>query len=217
MIFNPYNTKSDHCIRMQHRDENVLRILSQAEFQEKTGVQYVSHLLFESEQEHHIVLNNCPWILRFTPIGKENRDLGRHYHQNISIGYIAAVSIQWIDETFAYGLFADSDLKKGEYIGEYTGIVRRLSRCHPDPNAYCVHYPTQLGSMKYFVIDACEVGNEMRYVNHSNYPNVEVKCLLEDGLLHFVFFAKEDIGQGEQIVCDYGQDYWQHRKKSRLS
>jgi SET domain-containing protein len=47
--------------------------------------------------------------------------------------------------------------------------------------------------------------------NHSSSPNAEWEIQEEDN--RFVrFFALEEIKQGEEILHDYGVEYWESRK-----
>jgi hypothetical protein len=198
-------------IRVHLRGEGAERELSPDEFQGSFRVMFCPFLRFESYSLFKDVLRNCPWILAL--LGKENRDLGVQYRKQLSKGYTADTVIKWIDEQLGYGLFAVRDIPEGAFIGEYTGRVRRLFRRHPDPNAYCFHYPTRFWSWNYFVVDSLKEGNALRFINHSDQPNLQPMCLLDRGLLHQVFFAKRKIKRDTQLTFDYGHDYWIRRKK----
>lgn len=181
------------------------------QFEEKFGLRYLSHLHFATYPLLQKAIRNCPWIIKSTALGEENRTLGMQYQEQISSGYVADVTIRWINETIGYGLFANEEMAKGTYIGEYTGQVRRMSRVRPDYNAYCFHYPTRLWSWNYFVIDAQHEGNELRFINHSPQPNLQPVCLFDRGLLHLAFITNDEVKAGEQLTFDYGPDYWVHR------
>ena len=200
-------------IHVRLKGENIACDLSSDEFQKVFGVVYCSTLRFESYPLLKEVLRNCPWILRKSSFGQENRELGNLYREQLSTGFTADLAIKWINERIGYGLFASEDIHEGAFVGEYTGQVRRLFRWHPDANAYCFHYPTRFWSWKYFAIDSWKEGNAMRFINHSDQPNLQPMCLVDRGLLHHVFFAKRQIKQGYQLTFDYGEDYWMKRKK----
>ena len=51
-------------------------------------------------------------------------------------------------------------------------------------------------------------GNEMRFVNHGNTPNVEVEHTLHKGQWVLFFTAKQDIQADEQLLISYGEEYW---------
>lgn len=186
------------------------------QFEDFTGIKYLSHLHFKNYGSLKEISNNCPWILKSSCLGKENRKLGMDFQNEINAGYVADLSICWIDDFIGYGVFANQDIPAGSYIGEYTGIVRRLNRFNPDHNAYCFHYPTRFWSWKYFMIDALHEGNETRFINHSNDPNLQPQCLVnaDQGLLHLVFFAAKHIDKGSQLTFNYGPDFWKRRQKA---
>jgi uncharacterized protein len=182
-------------------------------FERIFNIRYLSHYRFANYDVLKEVIRNCPWILKGSFLGKENRQLGETYQKETDAGYIAKVSINWINKKIGFGLFANEDLAIDTYIGEYTGLVRNLHRLHSDHNAYCFHYPTWLWSWKYFMIDAMHEGNEMRFVNHSDFPNLEPMCLVNRNLLHLAFRTNAPIPKGTQLTLNYGPDYWKKREK----
>ena len=129
----------------------------------------------------------------------------------LTIDFVANVSIRWIDDDVGYGVFAEEDFEAGTYIGEYTGQVRTLNRWRPDSNAYCLQYPTRLFSWKYFIIDAFKEGNETRFINHNDVPNLQLSCAVDRGLSHLIFFTNRKVKKGEELTFDYGPDFWRHR------
>lgn len=182
-------------------------------FFERFRVIYRSHLAFQDIAEFKKILTLCPWTLKKSFLGQENRELADFFIHEISEGKIADVAIHWIDETFGYGLFANSDLPAGTFIGEFTGVVRQPSG-PDDRNAYCFHYPTRFWSWDYFMIDALYEGNETRFINHSDTPNLKPLCLCKHRLLHIVFVADRDIKSGTELTYNYGKDFWIYRTKS---
>jgi len=190
--------------------------LSEKEFEEFFNIRYLSHLRFATYQELKDVIHNCPWILKSSSLGQENRELGKKYREEILAGYTVEPTIQWVDDVFGYGAFAGQDLAPGTFVGEYTGLVRRLYRLHPDHNGYCFHYPTRFFSWKYYMVDALKEGNLLRFVNHSDEPTLEPLCLVDRGLLHLAFRTKGLIKRGAQLTFDYGTDYWKRREKFAL-
>lgn len=207
--------KSPRTIKVQPKTSNTpspIKSWNQNQFEEYFGISYASHLRFKTHKELKNVISSCPWILRKSKWGAEHRLLAQKYSAELATGSVANVSIRWIDENFGYGLFAEEDLEPNAFIGEYTGQVRTLSRWRPDSNAYCIQYPTRFLSWNYYIIDAFKDGNEMRFLNHSDEPNLQLACLVDRGLSHLVFFSNQKIFKGEQLTFDYGPDYWKHRK-----
>jgi SET domain-containing protein len=100
------------------------------------------------------------------------------------------------------GVFALTDIARGERIIEYVGEVitwKEALRRHP-------HDPAQPNHTFYFhlddghVIDALYGGNAARWINHSCDPNCEADE--EDGRIFIT--AQRDIRSGEELNYDYG-------------
>jgi len=208
--------KFPEAFKARYRSEKTLKHVSLENFEKAFDITYAPFLRFESYQSLRQTIENCPYILRSHWLAKENYEWTDRFHEELRNGTTAQLSIRWIDHRLGYGAFADADISSGEYVGEYTGMVRPISRKHPDQNAYCFHYPTRFWSLKYFVVDGLHCGNLMRFVNHSDRPNLQPLCLVDRGLLHLVFVAKEHIPKGTQLTFDYGQDYWIRRQKIDL-
>lgn len=187
--------------------------IDQEKYEALFKVNYLPHLKFESYNEFKRVVQNCPWMLKYFPIGKESRILGIRYRPQIALGTVVDSVICWIDPRIGYGLFAGQDLAEGDFVGEYTGEVRRLSRLHPDNNVYCMHYPTRFLSYNYYMVDSLKWGNETRFINHSDKPNLTPVCLMDRGLLHLVLFANQPIKKGRELTFNYGAHFWHHRIK----
>jgi hypothetical protein len=202
-------------IKLVLKGNNLVSKCTVQQFEDVTGIKYLSHLHFRDYNSLKEISDNCPWVLKSSCLGEENRKLGRDFQREINAGYVADLTISWIDDFIGYGVFANQEIPAGSYIGEYTGIVRRLNRLNPDHNAYCFHYPTRFWSWKYFMIDALHEGNETRFINHSNEPNLQPQCIVDadQGLLHLVFFAAKHIDKGSELTFNYGPDYWKHRQK----
>lgn len=185
-------------------------ILTSAAFATTFHVQFRPSLFFASYDALKTAVKECPWVLK-GPLGEENRELANIYRGHIFGAISAPVHISYIDETIGYGLFAAAPLSRGDYIGTYAGLVRRISRLHRTHNAYCLHYPTRWFSFRYHVIDSLTFGNATRFINHSYEPNICPKGLLDRGVLHTAFFALEDIDAGEELRFNYGRDFWSRR------
>lgn len=186
--------------------------LSMKGFEKSLGICYRPFLTFSSYSLLKEVISQCPYILRSSVLASDNAEWSKMYHHEVMTGKTASIYVKWINQEMGYGVFAEKEIFAGTFIGEYTGIVRYLSRKHPDHNPYCFHYPTKWWSLKYFVIDALREGNLTRFINHSQRPNIHPLCLVDRGLLHQVFVASRLIKKGEQITFDYGKDYWLKRQ-----
>lgn len=193
-----------------------IEIFSTQEFESFFNIAYRSHLHFFDYKSFKSTIFHCPWIIR-SFLGEENRSLGLKYREEIRNGFVAPVTIKWIDDQIGYGVFADYDMPIDTYIGEYTGLVRGLSRIKPDYNAYCFHYPTKFFSWKYRIIDALQEGNELRFLNHSDHPNLKPICLSDRCLLHLTFKTARPIAKDEELTFDYGHDFWKRRESIKIS
>lgn len=201
---------------VQLKDASALIKMNLAEFENHFNLEYAPYLTFHSYELLCEVIAQCPYILRIPWIAGDNYGYIRQFRKDLDSGAAANVSVRWMDEDIGYGLFAEQDIAKGDFIGEYTGEVRLLSRLHPDQNGYCLHYHTKWWSLKYYMIDALLLGNLMRFINHSDSPNVQPLCGVDRGLQHQIFVARGPIVKGAQLTINYGNDYWIERQKRFL-
>lgn len=107
------------------------------------------------------------------------------------------------------GVFAKSDIKKGEFIIEYKGKLRT----HADVDA---HYSEEDDSghtfiftlNKIYVIDANIDGNDARWINHSCSPNCDSSHIENVGgdlkKDRIIIEALRDIKAGEELSYNYG-------------
>lgn len=104
-----------------------------------------------------------------------------------------------------YGLFAIEAIKSGTEIGIYTGKLRAIDVLSPQINPYCLLYPKRSG-LRRQIIDAFRIGSLMRFLNHSDQPNVGV--LWEKGAV-FVphIISIRDIEPNEEITISYGSAF----------
>lgn len=116
-----------------------------------------------------------------------------------------AVYLQHISSQVGWGLFAKESISAGTVIGEYTGLVLPLGG-----GTYAMDYPVPGFPQPQWEIDASYYGNEMRFINHSFYPNVDY-CISIDsqGIPHIILIAAQDISEKDQFLIDYGNNYWQ--------
>lgn len=206
------SVKEERKILIQTKSARSPKPFTPDEFRALFSIPYYEAIRFRDYVTLRLAAKSVPYILRLP--GLENRTLGEKYAQTIDQGAIASVSVRYIDETFGYGLFAEEDLKTDAWIGEYTGIVREYLRTKPDQNAYCLHYPTRFWSFRYMMIDALPGGNETRFINHSDEPNLQPQCLVLGRFLHTIFFTNRPVKRGEPLTFDYGPDFWRKRKKA---
>lgn len=199
-------------IKVQIRNEEMRKVFS-SELEPLLGFNYTPCLKFSSLEQLETVCNNRPWLIAHTFYGQNAKALGKKFDLEISAGYVCDCVIKWRSDEIGYGLYAGVDLLPGVYIGEYTGEVRHVNRLKPELNGYCFHYPTRFFSWRYTVIDSQKWGNETRFINHSDKPNLELAWALKNDLMHLIFIANRFIEKGEELTIDYGPDYWRYRKQ----
>jgi SET domain-containing protein len=139
--------------------------------------------------------------------GPEETWLGAYFKKEILSATEPDLVIRWIDPIMGWGVFANRDFKKMEYIAEYTGIVKRRSWFRSNTkNSYCFEY---IGP---YNIDAQEQGGVSRYINHSFQPNLASAFASIANQGHIILYTKEPIKKNTQLCYDYGPDYWKNRK-----
>lgn len=211
LIACPSSTKCPSTIAVKRAHDKVVHQMPLAEFEHYFKITYRPYLTFDNQKMFQWMLTQCPYLLRFPQIAEENHALFKRYQQAIEAAELAPMSIHWINPIKGYGAFAEKALDKGEFVGEYTGLIRPLSRLKKRTNVYCFHYPTRLWSFQYIAIDAEKLGNLTRFFNHNDEPNLEPHCLVDRNLLHTVFLAKRAITPGEELTFNYDPDcYLKH-------
>ncbi|XP_062199248.1 histone-lysine N-methyltransferase ASHH3-like isoform X3 [Phragmites australis] len=108
-------------------------------------------------------------------------------------------------EKCGFGLVAEDEIKKGEFVIEYVGEVIDDKTCEErlwkmrrlrDTNFYLCEVSSNM------VIDATDKGNMSRYINHSCEPNTEMQKWTVDGETRVGIFALRDINKGEELTYD---------------
>lgn len=125
----------------------------------------------------------------------------------------APVSIRLINPTIGFGLFAERDLKVGEIVGEYAGFLTRSDAIAD--GTYSYSYPPlgdADGEMR-LSIDARWMGNETRFINHSDAEVVNHDYAFYNGLWHVMFTVSSPVSKDQQLLIDYGEGYWEARAK----
>ncbi len=97
------------------------------------------------------------------------------------------------------GLFAMEPIKKGAFVIEYTGTVLTRKQSNEKGGKYLFE------TSENRIIDGSERHNTARYINHSCTPNCEVD--IKRG--HILVFARRNILPGEELLYDYGKEYFE--------
>jgi uncharacterized protein len=96
------------------------------------------------------------------------------------------------------GMFASVDIKKGQYIIEYTGEYLTNKEAEKRGGRYLFEIDENT------TIDGSMRENKARYLNHACKPNVE--AVIEDGKIFF--YSKRVIKKNEELTFDYGKEYF---------
>lgn len=155
-----------------------------------------------------------------TPYYRANREefesLARLYGDAIRAADIAPIYIQRVDDAIGLGVFAAAPIQKDTFIGEYAGVVQVAGKDEPcfttedgyesDYSWYYLDKPKGLPELE---INGRQEGNEMRFVNHGDPPNLKVEHILLDGQWVLFFVAGRKIEKGEELLISYGNEYWE--------
>jgi len=106
----------------------------------------------------------------------------------------------------AWGVFADADIREGEMIIEYRGVMIGNAMAEQREKEY---EAAKIGSDYMFrvddlmVCDATKQGNMARFINASCDPNCYTKIISIEGDNRIVVYAKKDIKAGQELCYDY--------------
>lgn len=104
------------------------------------------------------------------------------------------------------GLFANQELKAGDFIDFYTGEIVYGDLTPEDvDNAYMFH--NVKGG---FYINARKGGNRTSIINHSVQPNCAYKNykLPDIDVMVPIVVCIKDVQKDQELLCDYGPKYW---------
>ncbi|MFZ0565891.1 MAG: SET domain-containing protein, partial [Chlamydiales bacterium] len=182
-------------------------------FEELFEIQYFPHLEFADWKVEQWIRKRCARAYKKGKMGQLNLWLGQLHAKEIEAANIPDITIRWIGEKIGYGLFTNCPIKKWDYIGEYTGLLRRRNLFSPNVNDYCFMYPREWIAFKAYTIDSERQGNYTRFINHSDDPNVESVSVFYAGYFRIILRAIRPIAAHEELTYDYGDIYWRRRKK----
>lgn len=96
------------------------------------------------------------------------------------------------------GLFTNTQIKKGEFVIEYTGKVLTNKEADDKGGKYLFEVNSRI------TIDGSGRDNLARYINHSCKPNCEPRIKNK----HILIYAIKGIKPGEELTYNYGKDYF---------
>lgn len=126
---------------------------------------------------------------------------------------------RFADAYMGFGLFAARDLKKGEPIGHYSGILRNSNRVWNTDYSWQYnwdakyHHKNGTGEEILILTDSLTYGNHLRFVNHGD--GETQNCILQyaphGNHWYVLYITLRDIKQHEQLFVSYGSNYWETR------
>ena len=106
-----------------------------------------------------------------------------------------------------WGLFALENIKKGEYIGSYSGEV--IYDEEVDKRGEWDQYENLFYLFSVddeYAIDAKYFGNKQRFINHStNNPNCQPSLRFSQGCYRILFYAIRDVSAHEELFFNYDE------------
>lgn len=170
------------------------------ELQAKHQFHFSNSLVFEDPALKELVLST-------SAPSSDEISLGNVHQKAISTGYMPDCLVKKVSENAGHGLFANEKIKKGSFVGEYTGLICKNDNYLKMGN-YLFRYPVKEESGRYLSIDAEPYGNLTRFINHSFEPNLDHHYAFSSNLFHLIFIANRDIEIDEQLFFNYGHSYW---------
>jgi len=127
-------------------------------------------------------------------------------------GYVDNLTIKKVSDAKGFGVFAKDKIPKNTIITHYAGIIRKDVGTWGKNNRYVFGF-TGTKKLEDWVIDAEKVCNLASFMNHSYNPNIEaVEYYAEDGP-KVVFKTIAAVPANEELVYDYGKEYWEGIKE----
>lgn len=181
---------------------------------EQMGIEYLDH------SKYHASSAKMP-VIHKHELALEERYFFEKYYYYIEQKYEAPWYMKFISDTVGHGIFAAADIKNGDYVGDYTGIIydvktRESMNCDPS-FTWNISAPVHSKAQELFLVDAKFSCNFTRFINHSFDPNVMPLVIYAPDGWHLIYAACKDIKKDEQILANYGQGYWSNKTPEKLN
>ncbi|MBI9082195.1 MAG: SET domain-containing protein-lysine N-methyltransferase [Desulfobacterales bacterium] len=182
-------------------------------FFKSQGLIYLERTRIDWQPLRSMTLDQSPYYLENLAYFLQ---LCRTYGEMIRQGAKAPIDIRRIDDSVGFGVYATQNIDKDAFIGEYAGVVQladadagRALDAGGFESDYAWYYLDDVPDAPDLEINGRLEGNELRFVNHSDSPNVEVEHTLFEGQWIILFTAARDIKKDEQLLISYGEAYWE--------
>lgn len=198
----------DHWVKEIYRSKAEIQL-----FFKNQGIVYLERTRVDWKPLYDKKLDDSPY---YHANEAEFIELCTKYGDCIKRCYKAPLYIKRIDDTVGYGVFAANDISKGDFIGEYAGVVQLADKFQEtyEENTghetdYTWYYLDDVEDGPALEINGRLEGNEMRFINHSDESNLDVEHTLYNGQWVIFFVAARDIRKDEQLLINYGEKYWE--------
>ncbi|KAF2270827.1 hypothetical protein CC78DRAFT_573183 [Lojkania enalia] len=141
------------------------------------------------------------------PVNRYDDDLVRYSCCNVQVTRgIPKRTLLGKSELHGFGLYAGEDIKKGDFISEYTGELlgyeegeRRATEYTHNKTSYTFNLTREQE------VDATRAGNKLRFINNApdRLANCQSKLVLCNSVVRIGLFAKRQIKSGEELFFDY--------------
>lgn len=180
---------------------------------EQDGFEYLDNARFDQAVTPELIASMTVDPEYLTEQEKTNLHM---YYRLIKQKYESPWYMKYINKKIGYGVFAAADIKKGQLIAEYVGIIydkaTYLNKVPYNAN-YCwsmIPHQSHAREVRFYV-DAIKSCNFTRFINHSYTPNVMPLPLYTPEGYRMLYVACEDIAKDEQLLVNYGEGYWSAR------
>jgi len=170
---------------------------------------YAQTIRFLTYKQLKKAVSLSPWSYSKSFFFSEERELGKKLLEQVYFSSSLPFSVRFIDQLMGFGLYAEQDFEQNFFIGAYTGAFIPLKEA--ENTAYCFRYPVRWTSLYSYCIDSEKTGNLMRFINHSDRPNLVARPIVINNILHMALFTLHPIAKGEELFLHYGSDYWRKR------
>ena len=200
---------SQKCIYVEQ--QGTQKLLTICEWEKLSGVLFSMNLEFEKSSLKEKIKNKTEKLLKKGQLTRQQIWFGSYYKKEIEEKILPQVFLRFINPDLGWGVFARKKLPKMTFIAEYTGVLRRRKRRDRE-NAYCFEHTFSSGVKTPYTIDAQDQGGIGRFINHGISANIQSSLATIDFISHVVLITNREVEVGEQLVYDYGPDYWAKRE-----
>ena len=173
------------------------------------GCQYLNFVKRADVEFNKIDPTKTQWYLHYWTI---NQEFVQKYYHDIMHYRLAPMYVRWISSDMGYGVFANRDIAKDEFLGVCAGEVRSMldeNRKLIQNYTYIWEFPFQTCDGARFCVDGRRFGNEIRFINHNDRdPNAKHIYVLIDGFVYTCYVAMQNIAKDSEITSSYGDGPW---------